>query len=229
MKGMPGGYSSTSPRPSHAPDSQHPAQSLGHTPSAADREAAIQSAKTYAFPGGGMRLIEAEGFYSPPEDSESTQEPTTILCTGVPHFVKEMALFQHFKQFGIVVALRILRFPFTAPGPETEAHHEKKVYNEAYIQYATAAQAQKCVNSPKSVLDNRFIKVFISNLSIIDPAKAAAVSAPRGSDAAKEFRQRDVQRKYEDLKRLRQQEDIILNKKQELLEVSLIRDIVVVC
>lgn len=167
-----------------------------------------------------MRLIDAEGFYSPPEGSDPPPEATTILCTGVPHFVKETALFQHFKQFGIVVALRILRFPFAAAGADGEAHGDtKRVYNEAYIQYATAAQAQKCVSSPKSVLDNRFIKVFISNLCIVDPAKATAVSAPKGQDAAKEFRQRDVQRKYEELKRLRQQEELILNKKQELLEV----------
>jgi hypothetical protein len=51
--------------------------------------------------------------------------------------------------------------------PADKNDGEKKVYNECLVQYASAGDAKKCLNSPAAVLNNRFIKLNQANFNII--------------------------------------------------------------
>ena len=149
-------------------------------------------------------------------------ESHTVRCTGIPQNVQEKDLFKHFKAFGRIASLKLLRHG----GDNNDG---RKVYNECCVQFIDPTNAKKCVIAPSAVLNNRYIKVFLSNLNVIDPAEAVDVniSFARGfdgtesrGDGPKDRAKREVQRKYEELKKLRTQEENILKKQEELLEVT---------
>lgn len=97
-----------------------------------------------------------------------SEEQLTVKCTGIPHYLKEIDLYKHFSAFGSVVKLMLARLS----GP-VEEEGLPKVYNEAMVQFEEAADARKCLGSPQSVLDNRFIKLFMSKENLIPPGHVA--------------------------------------------------------
>lgn len=95
-------------------------------------------------------------------------EQFTVKCSGIPQYVKEIDLYKHFATFGNVIKLLLIRLG----NPEDEGRN--KVYNEAMVQFEEVADAKKCLGSPQSVLDNRFIKLFASKENLIPPMDVAA-------------------------------------------------------
>ena len=161
----------------------------------------------------------SSGFFIP-ENSVDAAESVTIHCTGIPHFVKEQDLFRHFKEFGRIVSLKLVR---NERSPE-DVNADRKIYNECFIQYLELAQAQKCINSPKSVLDNRFIKLAMARYNIVDPATVSHEHhRPQSAAAiAKENQKKEVQKRYEDLKLLISKEEDLLKRQEELLQVLIL-------
>lgn len=157
------------------------------------------------------------------------EESCTVRCTGIPHNVQEKDLFRHFKAFGRIASLKLLRH-MGSQGNETG--DGRKVYNECYVQFIDPSNAKKCVIAPSAVLNNRYIKVHLSNTNIVDPSEAVDVniSFARGYDGCegtgngpKDRAKLEALRKYEELKKLRGQEETILKKQEELIEVSFVK------
>lgn len=98
--------------------------------------------------------------------SLSPDEQFTVKCTGIPHYVKELDLYKHFATFGTVLKLVLIRL-----GGDGEDGIRQKVYNESLVQFEDLADAKKCLGSPQSVLDNRFIKLFASRENLIPPSE----------------------------------------------------------
>ena len=93
-------------------------------------------------------------------------EQCTVKCTGIPQYVKEVDLYNHFSSFGRIVKLSLFRL---APENDIDSSGKGKVYNEAMVQFHDVSEAKKCLGSPQSVLDNRFIKLFSSKENLIAP------------------------------------------------------------
>jgi RNA recognition motif-containing protein len=169
-------------------------------------------------------------------------ERCTVRCTGVPTKVEEHELLAHFKTFGKVIGIRKI--------PAAPATEDKKTYNEFFIQYFQHNDAQKCINSPKSVLDNRFIRLHMSNFNLIQLAdvptyleegrdadingvRSATEECERGDSSDKPTTDRRtnpvkekaaaaLKQKYEDLMQLRHSQEEIYKKKEQLLQVLLL-------
>ena len=109
------------------------------------------------------------------KNSLPENERCTLRCTGIPTTVKEEDIRAHFEAFGHIVKLEIAAM---------EDHHtnnnyqkqddspeeKKKTYNECLVQFYSAANAKKCLNSQAPVLNNRFIRIYLSNFNIILPS-----------------------------------------------------------
>jgi hypothetical protein len=101
--------------------------------------------------------------------SLSDEEQCTLKCSGIPSYIKEEELRSHFKSFGRVVELQLndLNSVNTTEVNVTDPPNNSKQYNECLIQFSSAPDAKKCLNSPAAVLNNRFIKVNQSLFNII--------------------------------------------------------------
>ena len=112
-------------------------------------------------------------------------ERCTLLCTGIPTYIKEDDIMAHFRSFGRVVQLQVTSSAsadtstatsITAATDEATTaasstiDKDKKTYNECLVQFSTADEAKKCYSSPTAVLNNRFIRISQSNFNIIPPA-----------------------------------------------------------
>lgn len=108
-------------------------------------------------------------------------ERCTLRCTGIPSYVKEEDLKAHFESFGHVVELQVTDMNEKTNATNTPAAIEnesaaagkdekKKVYNECLVQFYSAPNAKKCLNSPVPVLSNRFIHLHQSHFNIIPPS-----------------------------------------------------------
>ena len=91
----------------------------------------------------------------------------TLKCTGIPSYITEDMIREHFGAFGHIVELQIT--PMSSQTQDA-ADPNKKVYNECLVQFLSAPNAKKCYNSPAPVLNNRFIKLFISHFNIKMPS-----------------------------------------------------------
>ncbi len=105
-------------------------------------------------------------------------ERCTLRCTGIPAYVKEEDLKNHFKAFGHVVELQISQMVNTdSQQLDDDGNGEKKKsYNECLVQFYSAANAKKCFTSPSPVLNNRFIHVHMSKFNIIPPSDVEPIS-----------------------------------------------------
>ena len=92
----------------------------------------------------------------------------TLRCTGIPSYVTEDMIREHFGSFGYIVELQVS--PMSAQDSGAPNDPTKKVYNECLVQFLSAANAKKCYNSPAPVLNNRFIKLFYSHFNIKMPS-----------------------------------------------------------
>lgn len=101
--------------------------------------------------------------------SLSEEEQCTLKCSGIPSYIKEEELKNHFKSFGRVVELQLndLHSGNTTEVNVTDLPNNSKQYNECLVQFSSAPDAKKCLNSPAAVLNNRFIKVNQSSFNII--------------------------------------------------------------
>jgi hypothetical protein len=91
----------------------------------------------------------------------------TLKCTGIPSYITEDMIREHFGAFGFIVELQIT--PMNSQSQDA-SDPTKKVYNECLVQFLSAPNAKKCYNSPAPVLNNRFIKLFISHFNIKMPS-----------------------------------------------------------
>tara|TARA_A100001015_G_scaffold300098_1_gene385038 strand:- start:1696 stop:2163 length:468 start_codon:yes stop_codon:yes gene_type:complete len=107
---------------------------------------------------------EEDGTYDAGAGDDASQQFYTLKCTGVPGYVKESELIAHFATFG-----DLTEFSYIIPQPEEAipAGEKKKVYNECVVQFWEAVDAERCLNSPKSVLNNRFIKISINDEDLV--------------------------------------------------------------
>lgn len=174
----------------------------------------------------------------------------TLRCTGVPTKVEEKEILAHFQTFGRVICVRRLASApagGAAMNAVSATGEERKTYNEFLFQFETRADALKCVGSPKSVLDNRFIRIHmapynliplsevptyiaegrdaaINGIRIAGPDGAgdhANLNSPRASNPVKEKAAAALKQKYEDLLALRQSQEAIFKKKESLFQVRL--------
>jgi RNA recognition motif-containing protein len=102
------------------------------------------------------------------------EESSTLKCTGIPRYVKEAELYAHFIKFGRVVKLALKRFG----GPDDPTGMDQKTYNECLLQFEDASDCRKCLSSPLSVLNNRFIKIFSAPHNIVSSAELADIDEP---------------------------------------------------
>ena len=110
-----------------------------------------------------MRGEGAGGAWSQSQSHGQSEDKCTVHCTGIPPFAKELELYSHFVKFGKIARLYLRRLADEAPaGP-----HQGKVYNECMVQFVEAESCRKCLNSPSSVLGNRFIKLFPASHNLI--------------------------------------------------------------
>lgn len=164
----------------------------------------------------------------------------TVRCTGVPTKVDEQEVLVHFKTFGKVICFRKIAAP--------PAMEDKKTYNEYLFQLEEHEQAHRCVNSPKPVLDNRFIRLHLVHFNLIQLADLSTYIAEgkevdvngvkkvvhegnrddsavnsKSPHPAKEKQAAILKKKYEDLMQLRQNQEEIYKKKEQLLQVRYTR------
>ena len=201
-----------------------------------------------------------DSFQRLPED-----ECCTLKCTGIPPKVNIDELKKHFKTFGRVIEIQIKEAPIDKNDPE------KKVYNECLVQFASAVDAKKCLNSPTAVLNNRFIKLNQSNFNIIPLTDIKPLTAQEQYDdeierdklirekkgiqsfnnnnnssfsknnytrlnenessklklsapkvlVAKQKAEAAVLNQYDDLRKLREQAELILKKKEQILQTQI--------
>ena len=160
----------------------------------------------------------------------------TVRCTGVPTKIDENEVLAHFKSFGKVLCFKKIAAP--------PAMEDKKTYNEFLFQFDEHDAAHRCVNSPKPVLDNRFIRLNLVHFNLVQLAdipnyiaegkevdvngvkKVVSEGTARedGShgkspNPAKEKQAALLKKKYEDLMQLRQNQEEIYKKKEQLLQV----------
>ena len=133
----------------------------------------------------------------------------------------------------------------SATNTVSAAGEERKTYNEFLFQFETRADALRCVGSPKSVLDNRFIRIHMAPYNLISLSEVptylaegrdAAIngvriagpdgtgdgsnlSSPRASNPVKEKAAAALKQKYEDLMALRQSQETIFKKKESIFQV----------
>lgn len=110
-----------------------------------------------------------------PKNELPENERCTLLCTGIPKYIKEEEMMTHFKSFGRVVQLQVTASepPAGVPAADSTSTDEKKTYNECLVQFGSWEDAKKCFSSPEAVLNNRFIRIQQSSFNIIPPADVA--------------------------------------------------------
>lgn len=91
------------------------------------------------------------------------EERCTLKCTGIPQYVTEIELMNHFRTFGRITQLQLTRPGSLHPGDAPD----KKAFNECLVQFYNHQDAKKCYGSPAAVLNNRFIKMFHSPFNLI--------------------------------------------------------------
>jgi hypothetical protein len=101
---------------------------------------------------------------------QSFEESATLKCTGIPRYVKEAELYSHFVKFGKIVKLALKRF-----GADDPSGMDHKTYNECLVQFEDPSDCRKCLSSPLSVLNNRFIKIFSAPHNIVASAEVAEI------------------------------------------------------
>jgi len=121
--------------------------------------------------------------------SAGPDEQFTVKCSGIPQYVKEIDLYKHFATFGTIIKLALFRLG----GPDEDSG--SKVYNEAMVQFEEVADAKKCLGSPQSVLDNRFIKLFGSKENLIPPMNVAEYLQSEDAEVYPGFRDDEQQLK----------------------------------
>lgn len=120
---------------------------------------------------GGQRR---QGSNQTPKNELPENERFTLLCTGIPKYIKEEEMMTHFKAFGRVVQLQVTASDTTpAASADATSTDEKKTYNECLVQFGSFEDAKKCFSSPEAVLNNRFIRIQQSSFNIIPPADVA--------------------------------------------------------
>eukprot|EP00638_Chattonella_subsalsa_P003087 CAMPEP_0117745302 /NCGR_PEP_ID=MMETSP0947-20121206/7275_1 /TAXON_ID=44440 /ORGANISM="Chattonella subsalsa, Strain CCMP2191" /LENGTH=810 /DNA_ID=CAMNT_0005562419 /DNA_START=29 /DNA_END=2461 /DNA_ORIENTATION=+ len=105
-----------------------------------------------------------------PANKLPMEQRRTVKCIGLPSSVHLGMLAKHFSTFGNVVNIQL------KPDPDHK-NQAGKPYNKSLIQFDSHTCAKKCLSSPIPVLNNRFIKVFWSNVNP-DPTAAAQKSPP---------------------------------------------------
>jgi RNA recognition motif-containing protein len=93
--------------------------------------------------------------------------------TGIPAYMTEQDLREHFEDFGHIVEMQLTEAPANhkrKDGEESVEGEKKRVFLECLIQYHTAANARKCYTSTRSVRDNRHIQIRPAFFNIIPPA-----------------------------------------------------------
>lgn len=159
----------------------------------------------------------------------------TVRCTGVPTKIDEQEVLAHFRSFGKVLCFRKIAAP--------PAMEDKKTYNEFLFQFDEHDAAHRCVNSPKPVLDNRFIRLNLVHFNLVQLADVSTYIAEgkevdvngvkkvvseggaredgsqKSVNPAKEKQAALLKKKYEDLMQLRQNQEEIYKKKEQLLQV----------
>lgn len=149
----------------------------------------------------------------------------TVRCTGVPLKLEEREVLGHFQGFGKVICMRKVPPPPTAD--------ERKAYNEFLVQFEAPESAHRCVNSPKPVLENRFIRLYAAPFNLVALSEVprflaegrdAPVSARREEDKRNPAREshRDkgasaLKQKYDDLLQLRASQEEIYRRKEAVL------------
>jgi RNA recognition motif-containing protein len=101
---------------------------------------------------------------------QSFEESATLKCTGIPRYVKEAELYSHFAKFGKIVKMDLKRF-----GADDPSGMDQKTYNECLVQFEDASDCRKCLSSPLSVLNNRFIKIFSAPHNIVAPGEVDGI------------------------------------------------------
>jgi len=97
----------------------------------------------------------------------------TVRCSNIPLHFKESELFNHFKHFGRIDKLILIP---TNP-PHDSSSGSVPTSRECDVQFRTAQQARKCLESPSAVLNNRFIRVAMAPADLI----AAGTSVDNGA------------------------------------------------
>ena len=110
---------------------------------------------------------------APPVSLLPENERCTVRCTNVPDKFTEKDLFAHFKGFGRIVSIKAM---------PAEKDETGRLVKECLVQYTHANMAQRCIASPAAVLNNRFIKVLLSDVNI-----QAVESKPSDSDQVEAY------------------------------------------
>jgi hypothetical protein len=100
-------------------------------------------------------------------------ERCTVKVTGIPAYMTEADLREHFDDFGHIVSLQLTEAPSKRNNEEatTTEGDKKRTYLECLIQYHSAANAKKCLTSTRSVKDNRMIQIRRAYFNLIPPAE----------------------------------------------------------
>jgi hypothetical protein len=125
------------------------------------------------FDGGGDDFRPHQHQHHQQQHQAPFEESATLKCTGIPRYVKEAELFAHFVKFGRIVKLALKRFG-GADDP-SGGSMDQKSYNECLVQFEEASDCRKCLSSPLSVLNNRFIKIFSAPHNIVPSAEVAEI------------------------------------------------------
>lgn len=120
--------------------------------------------------GSGGRGYGQQRVYHPPLPEH---ERCTVKVTGIPSYMTEADLREHFEDFGHIVALQLTEAPNKRGHEEqtTTEGDKKRTYLECLIQYHSAANARKCYTSTRSVRDNRMIQFRPAFFNLIPPAE----------------------------------------------------------
>jgi len=110
---------------------------------------------------------------APPGPLLPENERCTVRCTNVPDKFTEKDLFAHFKGFGRIVSIKAM---------PAEKDETGRLVKECLVQYTQANMAQRCIASPAAVLNNRFIKVLLSDVNI-----QAVENKPSDSDQVEAY------------------------------------------
>jgi hypothetical protein len=110
-------------------------------------------------------------------------EKCTLKCSGIPQSVKAADLMGHFKASGRVVELQLIEIGGGAAVDASGTERKEKSYNECLVQFGSAQDARKCLNSPSAVLNNRFIRIIYSPFNIIPFADVPPPSVEEAKEA----------------------------------------------
>ena len=116
-------------------------------------------------------------------------EKCTLKCTGIPSYVNEIELVNHFRSFGKLVFTQYNAAATSSSSVVNDEEEEGvegnktatatnsvggndnvRKYGEYYVQYSLVEDAKKCFTSAKAVLNNRFIKLYFHNVNMIPKA-----------------------------------------------------------